>query len=251
MTPRDSTEWYERWFDEDYLALYSHRDSKEAQRFVDNLWANLELRPGMAVADVPCGAGRHSLAFAERGARVVGVDLSMIMLGRAEEAAEPLKTKPLFVRGDLRRIPVNAGFHVAANIFTSIGYFKEESENRTAFAELARILLPGGILVLDVINPAYLKEHFVAETSRETPDGHVFELREFDEVSNRVTKHIRIQHGRIEREIHESIRLYNQDQLTRSAEDSNLIPVEFWGNYDGGSFTSNSPRLILFAKKAI
>jgi SAM-dependent methyltransferase len=249
MTFRDSTEWYARWFDEDYLALYAHRDSQEAQRFVDTLWANLELLPGMLVADVPCGAGRHSMAFAERGATVIGLDLSMIMLGRAEEAADSMKTKPLFVRGDMRRLPLDDSFHVVANIFSSIGYFEKESDNRTVFAELTRILAPGGILIIDVINPEYLREHFVAETRRSTPDGELLETREIDPHSNRIIKHIKIRHGLVEREIRESVRLYEQEQLSRLAEDHGLRPVEFWGDYDGSGFESHSPRLILFAKK--
>ena len=249
MTTPDSMEWYERWFDEDYLALYAHRDSREAQRFVDNLWANLELRPGILVADVPCGAGRHSLAFAERGARVVGMDLSTIMLGRAEEQAEGLKTRPLFVRGDLRRLPMTSGFQVVVNIFTSIGYFATEFENRAAFSELARIIGPGGILVLDVINPAYLRANFVADTQRRTADGSVSERRELEAGNVRVHKHIVIRHGKVEREIRESVRLYTQDDLSELAEDNGLHTVEFWGDYDGQPFAQDSPRLILFARK--
>jgi SAM-dependent methyltransferase len=249
MTPRDSTEWYERWFDEDYLALYAHRDAQEAQSFVENLWANLELHPGMLVADVPCGAGRHSMAFADQGARVVGVDLSTVMLSRAEETADRLKTRPLFVRGDLRNLPLQAEFDLVANIFTSLGYFSGETDNNAAFAELARILVPGGILVLDVINPGFLRDHFVAETSRATPDGLVTERRELDRGLNRVIKHIHIQNGRIERDIHESIRLYEEQDLARLAEEHDLTPVEYWGDYDGSPFSDDSPRLILFARK--
>lgn len=250
MTGReDSAEWFEHWFDEDYLALYAHRNATEACRFVRALWTGLELTPGVTVADVPCGTGRHSLAFAERGARVVGLDLSSAMLARAAESAAPMKSRPLFVRGDLRRIPLTGGFQLVANIFTSIGYFEREEDNRAVFSELARLLTPGGMLVLDVINPVYLRRHFVAETRRDTEDGDVIEWRELDVPRHRVLKCIQIRHGSAVRMIRESVQLYELAELERLSAAHGLRPVYFWGDYDGREFTGDSPRLILFARK--
>lgn len=249
MDARDSTEWFQDWFDEDYLALYAHRDAIEARRFVKRLWAYLELRPGVHVADVPCGAGRHSLAFAERGAHVVGVDLSAVMLARAVADAQDLGVAPLFVRGDLRRVPLGAGFHVVANIFSSLGYFDAESDNRAVFAEFARLLHPRGVLIVDVINPPYLRAHFVPETRRDTTESKVYEWRELDLDCGRVRKRIEIRRPGETRTICESVRLYDQEQLQGLAREQGLTAVDFWGDYDGSPFTLESPRLILFAKK--
>ena len=243
------THWFEEWFDEDYLALYAYRDPAEARRFVDALWSALDLAPGVRVADVPCGAGRHSLAFAERGACVAGVDLSPLMLRRAAEACRTCPMPPLFVRADVRRVPLSGSFQLVVNIFSSIGYFEDEAGNRAAFAELARLLASGGVLVMDVIHPAHLRRHFVAETRRELPDGEVSERRELDERRQRVTKRITIRRGHFERLIYESVRLYERDELTAMAEACKLVPFAFWGDYGGEVFTSESPRLILLARK--
>lgn len=244
------TEWYKDWFDEDYLALYAHRDAGEARRFVKALWSALHLSPGVRVADVPCGAGRHSLAFAENGARVVGVDLSPVMLKCAVETCSTLKAPPRFVRGDMRRIPLAPEFHIAASIFSSIGYFHDAAENQAAFSELARILLPGGVLVMDVVHPTYVRSHFIAETRRELDGGQVHERRELNSAQNRIVKHITIRRGHFERVIYESIRLYDQQNLSDMAHACGLKPSAFWGNYNGESLTPDSPRLILLAKKS-
>jgi SAM-dependent methyltransferase len=249
MDARDSTKWFQDWFDEDYLTLYAHRDALEARRFVKRLWSHLELRPGVRVADVPCGAGRYSFAFAERGAHVVGVDLSAVMLARAVADAADLGVAPLFVRGDLRRVPLRSEFHVVANVFSSLGYFDDERDNRAVFAEFARLLRPQGVLLVDVINPPYLRAHFVAETRRDTAASKILEWRELDRDCQRVTKRIEIHREGETRTIRESVRLYDQDQLVRLAREQQLTPVDFWGDYDGTPFTPESPRLILFAKK--
>jgi SAM-dependent methyltransferase len=249
MSTRDYTEWYEEWFDEDYLALYAHRDEAEARRFVAALWESLELAPGTTVADVPCGAGRHCLAFAEKGARVIGLDLSRVMLTRAAETCNGCSGRPLFVRGDLRHVPLTSGFQVVASIFSSLGYFDSESDNHGAFSELVRLLEPGGILIVDVINPPYLRANFVSQTRRSTTNGEVTEWRNLDEEKGRVTKQVQIRTGGGIRTIHESVRLYDQDELARLAMDRGLQTIEFWGDYDGGECTRHSPRLILFARR--
>jgi SAM-dependent methyltransferase len=249
MSNSESTDWYQKWFDEDYLALYVHRDDTEARRFVNAIWESLELGPGAPVADVPCGAGRHCLAFADHGARVVGVDLSLVMLGRAGETFLEHKNPAQLVRGDLRNLPLASGFEVVANVFSSIGYFDDEADNRRSFAELARLLAPEGILIVDVINPAFLRANFVPESWRETPRGDIMEWRELDAERGRVTKRVQIRHGSAVRMIHESVRLYDQSELLELAGSENLTPMDFWGDYDGGEFTSHSPRLIMFARR--
>jgi SAM-dependent methyltransferase len=244
------TEWYKDWFDEDYLALYAHRDLEEARQFVNALWSALHLSAGVRVADAPCGAGRHSLAFAENGARVVGVDLSPVMLQSAVAACSGLAAPPRFVRGDLRRIPLAQEFQLAANIFSSIGYFHDDAENQAAFSELARLLVPGGVFIMDVVHPSYVRSHFESETCRELDGGEVMERRELDNAHNRIIKRIAIRRGHFERVIYESIRIYDSPELSAMALACGLEPFAFWGNYDGSLLTAESPRLILLAKQS-
>src|SRR3954470_24253876 len=52
-------------------------------QFVDYL----ALAPAARLLDAATGTGRQALAFAERGFHVVGVDLSVDMLGKARRAA--------------------------------------------------------------------------------------------------------------------------------------------------------------------
>ena len=246
---REPGAWYEDWFDEDYLALYAHRDDAEAERFVDVLWTRLGLKAGDQVADVPCGAGRHSEAFARRGARVAGVDLSRVMLQRATHDVNSVNADVWFVRGDVRQIPLETGFQLAANLFTSLGYFESEKENENAFAELARLLAREGTLVVDVVNPAYLHTSFLSETLRELPGIVIWEHRMLDRERRRIVKEIEIRRGEQVRRIRESVRLYEREELAGLAGKHRLSVVDFWGDYDGRAFEERSPREILLARK--
>jgi 2-polyprenyl-3-methyl-5-hydroxy-6-metoxy-1,4-benzoquinol methylase len=55
-------EWFSEWFDSPYYhVLYHNRDDREAQFFLDNLVNKLHITPGLKVADLACGKGRHAI----------------------------------------------------------------------------------------------------------------------------------------------------------------------------------------------
>jgi len=82
------TEWFEEWFGEEYLHLYPHRDEADAERLVELLCGALEWKSGWKVLDVACGAGRHMASLEARGARPVGVDLSLTLLRKVREVTD-------------------------------------------------------------------------------------------------------------------------------------------------------------------
>src|SRR5690349_16559650 len=64
----------------------------------------LNLRPQHAILDCPCGYGRHSIALAQRGMSVVGVDLNGEELAIARQNAGQ-HTNVQFMKYDMRSIP--------------------------------------------------------------------------------------------------------------------------------------------------
>ena len=66
-------EWFQRWFGEDYLLVYEHRDEAEAERDADTVAATLGLSENALVLDLCCGSGRHDLPLVRRVFRVVGL----------------------------------------------------------------------------------------------------------------------------------------------------------------------------------
>jgi SAM-dependent methyltransferase len=85
---------------ERFDTIYEDENKGRLSRWLDNVWRGVvwrrvdltldALQPiaGKRVLDVGCGSGRYCLAFADRGARVVGVDFASAMIDRAVENTE-------------------------------------------------------------------------------------------------------------------------------------------------------------------
>lgn len=100
---------------------------------------------GKRVLDAGCGDGTYALGAAERGALVTGVDLSedMLTVARGRSAARDVKVD--WRRGDVMALPFpDASFDLAM----AITLLCLVPDPRGAVRELARVLVPGGRLVI-------------------------------------------------------------------------------------------------------
>lgn len=97
-------DWWESFFDADYLHLWKGTPEEwRAAREAAGLWSLLALGEGSRVLDAPCGYGRISLALAQRGAAVLGIDFSAALLAEAKRRRGDIPPERLrYVRGDLR-----------------------------------------------------------------------------------------------------------------------------------------------------
>ena len=111
------------------------------------------------VLDMACGSGAQTQAWAERGARVVGLDIDLGLLasarGRAAEAERVAGRRPAggeidgWACGDARRLPFpEARFDV---VFCN-SLLEHVPDWSGVLAELARVLAPGGVLVVYTTN---------------------------------------------------------------------------------------------------
>jgi SAM-dependent methyltransferase len=98
---------------------------------------------GALVLDAGCGMGRYLRVAGEMGARCVGLDLSWAVLAARETttAHQPLG----LVRGDLLRLPLDPG---RFDHIYSLGVLDHTPDPRAAFLALAKLLKPGGRIVI-------------------------------------------------------------------------------------------------------
>ena len=147
-------DWFTWDFDHPaYFQIYADK-AVDAATEGPALAALLRLPPGSRVLDLPCGWGRLHPHLKAPGLEVVGGDLSRLNLRRhAIEHPAPL------VRLDFRALPFrDSCADGVLCAYTSWGYFATGEENLRQLAEFARVLRPGGVLLLDLAGRAFLQE---------------------------------------------------------------------------------------------
>jgi len=125
-----------------------------------------DLRGRKRILDVGSGAGQivgHLLKYADRDATITGCDISPEMLRRARGRLK--SDRPQFLTADLTRLP----FADAAFDCITCGYVLEHlPEARLGLAELARVLAPGGRMLLltteDSFGGAWTSRLFLCRT---------------------------------------------------------------------------------------
>ncbi|HZG80252.1 MAG TPA: methyltransferase domain-containing protein [Brevibacillus sp.] len=241
-------EWFERSFREDYVLVYRHRDDSAADEEIANLLERLPIKATGKVLDLCCGSGRHSRALARRGYEVVGVDLSPVLLKLAEEQNHFPKLR--FARCDMREIPFREDFDIVVNLFTSFGYFTTDEENAKVVENMAQALKQGGELILDYLNPAFVKDHLVPHSTKEVEDLTIEEKRWIED--GFVKKRILIQDDSSHdpREYVEQVRLFSVEQMMAMLEQAGFGQIQVFGNYVFEPYVApESPRMIFYAVK--
>lgn len=110
------------------------------------VWRLIESVPPGRALDAACGTGRHARRLVELGHEVTGVDLTPEMLHRAA-ASIPEAT---FLEGDLRRLPAEDASFDLVICGLALSHLAELG---VAVNELARVLRPGGRMVVSVLHP--------------------------------------------------------------------------------------------------
>ena len=114
------------------------------------------LLPVGALLDAGCGDGRYLAALPGLGPvpeRIVGVDIAESILDTARRATSSVGLEPELMRANLERLPLRDS---EFDLVISIQVIEHLLDSRAGAVELARVLKPGGMLLLSTDNRANL-----------------------------------------------------------------------------------------------
>lgn len=157
-------DWWRTLFNSVYLKTDGDvvENAAATSAEIDALVAATGIVPTDRVLDLCCGQGRHCLELARRGFQhVTGVDRSRYLIRLARRRAKQLGLSLSFHEGDARRFRVkDANFHCVSLLGNSFGYFDREEDDQAVLRAVRRALQGGGILVLDLADGEWQREHF-------------------------------------------------------------------------------------------
>ena len=240
-------EWFKRFFREEYLK-FDHHENTFAE--VDFIKQALQLEPKQRILDLCCGYGRHAIELAKRGYRVVGYDLSPVLLRKAQQDALNVEGEIIWTLGDMRQLPYNRCFDAVISMFTSLGYFDEEVENFRVLQGISEVLNFGGRFLIETVNRDFLVRHFSPLEWFRSSDMLILEKRCFDIVSNRSKVEVIVIENGIEKRLSHSIRAYVFTELDMLLASVGLDTLTVSGGFQGEAYTWDSGRMIVVGQRA-
>jgi ubiquinone/menaquinone biosynthesis C-methylase UbiE len=249
-TPSSQETW-DAFFSDFYLRVHAGGEDREAVREQALAATALSGCPaGGEVLDVACGFGRHAVPLAQEGYRVTGVDRSAPLLAEAQRRAGADARWPRLVEADYRELPfADASFDAALNLYTSIGYLGDEEDARV-LAEIARVLRPGGRLVIETMHRDLLVTTFDDDGWHLVGQGRLLlEQRAFDPAGGVAQTTQTLIETSGERESRTfAVRVYTATELAHMLQAAGFGKTTCYGDLDGGPFTTGS-RLVLVARR--
>jgi SAM-dependent methyltransferase len=223
---------------------------------------------GDPVLELGCGTGRVTMALAEAGKRITGLDLSERMLEYAVKKRATLPVEPRervhLVQGDMTRFDLGEKFRLVIIPFRPFQHLLQVEQQIDCLECVRKHLAPGGRLILDVFqtdaermhDPVHMREVLVTEYK--TADGRQVRISERvaafhrAEQRNDVEMIFSIKHkgGKQERLIFAwTLRYFFRYEVEHLLARCGFRVKAEYGNFDRTPIEDASPEMIYVAER--
>lgn len=228
-----------------FLARLTTDEASDAQ--TEALVRLLDLPPGSALLDIPCGHGRIARRLAARGYAVTGVESNRLFLDVARAAGGGVT----YLEADMRTFAPASAFDGVVCWFSSLGYHDDATE-QSILGAWHRALRPGGVLVIEHQNLQRLHRILAqaggrAERTFTAPGGRMRESAAWDPAGHQMLS---------EWEVEDTVGIRRYAFGTRGFEPEELsewllqagFPSVTCSDLDGTPFSAESRRMVLVAR---
>jgi SAM-dependent methyltransferase len=244
-------QWYE---DEDFWReMYPYMFPAEkfgaAEEQISQILSLTGMEKG-AVLDLCCGPGRHALEFSRRGYRVTGVDGIKFLLDRAKERAAESGEQVEWIHKDMREFAKPNAFDLAVNLWTSFGFFENETDDLRVLSNIFESLRPGGLFVIDLLGKEIMARLPSLTRSTEYPDGSLLvERRKICDGWSRVANEWILIKEAGARRFYFELTTYSGRELRERLFAAGFADVKLFGDLAGRPYDWEATRLIAMATR--
>lgn len=245
-----------QWHEDDafwnafYPVMFSGARWEVAGAEVQSGLSLLGVTESLDILDFCCGPGRHALAMAKLGHRVLGVDRMASYLEIGRQKAKESGLDVVFERGDVRSFCKPESFDCAVSLFTSFGYFDTPADDIAVLGNVYASLRPGGKLLMDMSGKEIIAKTFTPRGWSEPEPGLLWlEDRKvmpgWAGIENKWT----LMRGDEKFEHVLFLRLYSGMELKTALESVGFSSVEIFGSLDGDPYDHMARRLVAVGVK--
>lgn len=145
-----------------YDVAFGYRDVAFELDFIVGAATRCLGRAPTSAIELASGPGAHATALAQRGLRMVALDLSAPMIARVHDNAKRLGVEVEGLVGDMARFSLRTPVDLAFNLLTSISYLLTTEQLHGHFHSVSDALVVGGCYVVENNHPNdfWTRDHF-------------------------------------------------------------------------------------------
>ena len=236
-----------------FASLY---DCFNAWSECDEFYFDQAVTAGGPVLDLGCGTGALACGLALNGLDVVGVDPSEAMLrtARSRDGGE----KVVWMRSDAQSLHLAHRFNFICMTGHAFQQLLTDADALALFRTVAHHLKPHGRFIFETRNPA--AQAWLSWTPQhprpvvQSPEhGRVSLIYDavFDPASGivTITEHYRLLDQGAQRTGRNRIRFVSREHLADLLAEAGLAVVEWYGDWDGQSFSPTSREIIALTRR--
>lgn len=224
-------------------------------------WISLANKNGDPILELACGTGQVTLALAQAGFSVTGIDTSEGMLKEAWRKSEEAGAIVEWVKADMRDFNLDRAFSLIILPANSLWHLLDPSDFEACLANVRKHLAPYGRFAIDVFVPKMeLLINNPGERSRfseyDDPDGtgRIVVTQSYVYESDTQIKRVKTYHSipgegeEIEGEL--NLRMYFPQELDALVKYNGFVLECKYGRYDQTAFDAASEKQLVVCRVA-